>query len=200
MDYLEGLLLGKLWSDTDFENRRHTSLFFLYGLFVSVLVLYNYWTGALSGFISGYVVLKVVLLMVLFFLSPVICFAYYRLPLWGKIPLLIVQFTKSMLITLLVTAWMRPKLTVGVPDLKTWLVDYLNKTLEHFTSKYVETAGTFATVLGVISGGIYLVFLAAVILFAAVILPGLVYIVIRLLQYGYDKLIRMLVMSDVVDK
>ena len=42
LDYLEGLLLGRLWSDTDYENRRHFGLFVLYGLFVDAIVLYIY--------------------------------------------------------------------------------------------------------------------------------------------------------------
>ena len=48
VDYLEGLLLGRLWSDTDFENRRHLSLFLLYGVFVDLLVVYNYMTGGMN--------------------------------------------------------------------------------------------------------------------------------------------------------
>ncbi len=41
LDYLEGLLLGRLWSDTDYENRRHFGLFVIYGLFVDAIILYR---------------------------------------------------------------------------------------------------------------------------------------------------------------
>ena len=51
MDYLEGLLLGRLWSDTDYENRKHFGLFVLYGLLVDAIILYKYILGrGLIGF------------------------------------------------------------------------------------------------------------------------------------------------------
>ena len=200
MDYLEGLLLGRLWSDTDFENRRHLTLFLLYGLFVDVLVLYNYLTGGMSGLITGGFMQKVFIFVVLFFFCPAICFAYYRMPLWGKIPVLLSHILKYGALTLLITAWARPKLSVSFGDLKDFFISYLNKTLERFTEKYVDTAGTFATVLGVISGGVYVVVVVVLIVLSAVLIPGIVFCVARFLQYWYDKVVSMLVLADYTDK
>lgn len=200
MDYLEGLLLGRLWSDTDFENRRHLSLFLLYGLFVDLLVVYNYLTGGLTGLITGSFLTKIIIFIVLFFLCPAICFSYYRMPIWGKIPVLASQILKYGSLTFLITAWARPKLSVSIGDLKDFLINYLNSTLERFTEKYVDTAGTFATVLGVISGGVYVVVVVILILLAAILIPGIVYCVARFLQYWYDKVVSMLVLSDYTEK
>ena len=200
MDYLEGLLLGRLWSDTDFENRRHLTLFLLYGLFVDVLVLYNYLTGGMAGLITGGFMQKVIIFVVLFFFCPAICFAYYRMPLWGKIPVLLSHILKYGALTLLITAWARPKLSVSFGDLKDFFISYLNKTLERFTEKYVDTAGTFATVLGVISGGVYVVVVVVLIVLSAVLIPGIVFCVARFLQYWYDKVVSMLVLADYTDK
>ncbi|MBP5492532.1 MAG: hypothetical protein J6Y08_06790 [Clostridiales bacterium] len=200
MDYLEGLLLGPLWSDTDYENRRHLSLFLLYGIFVDLLVVYNYLTGSMNTLIAGAFLPKVIVFVVLFFFCPALCFSYYRMPLWGKIPVLIAQLTKFGALTLLITAWARPKLSVSFGDLKDFLISYLNKTLERFTEKYVDTAGTFATVLGVISGGVYVVVVVLLNLLAAILIPGLVFCVARFLQYWYDKVVSMLVLSDYTDK
>lgn len=200
MDYLEGLLLGRLWSDTDFENRRHVSLFLLYGLFVDLLVVYNYLTGGLNSLVTGSFLAKIIIFIVLFFIGPALCFSYYRMPIWGKLPVLASQIIKYGSLTLLITAWARPKLTVSFGDLKDFLISYLNKTLERFTEKYVDTAGTFATVLGVISGGVYIVVLVVLILLAALLIPGIVFCVARFLQYWYDKVVSMLVLSDYTDK
>ncbi|HBY32498.1 MAG TPA: hypothetical protein DEG74_01865 [Clostridiales bacterium] len=200
VDYLEGLLLGRLWSDTDFENRRHLSLFLLYGVFVDLLVVYNYMTGGLNGLITGGFLQKVIIFVVLFFFCPALCFSYYRMPLWGKIPVLGAQLVKVGALTLMITAWARPKLTVSSGDLKDFFISYLNKTLEQFTAKYVDTAGTFATVLGVISGGVYVVVVILLIILAAVLIPGIVFCVARFLQYWYDKVVSMLVLSDYTDK
>ena len=200
MDYLEGLLLGRLWSDTDFENRRHLSLFLLYGIFVDLLVIYNYLTGAFNGLITGNFITKVIIFVVLFFFCPALCFSYYRMPIWGKIPVLAAQLLKFGALTLLITAWARPKLSVSFGDLKDFFISYLNKTLEHFTEKYVDTAGTFATVLGVISGGVYIVVVVVLILLSAVLIPGIVFCVARFLQYWYDKVVSMLVLADYTEK
>ena len=197
---MEGLLLGRLWSDTDFENRRHLTLFLLYGLFVDVLVLYNYLTGGMAGLITGGFMQKVIIFVVLFFFCPAICFAYYRMPLWGKIPVLLSHILKYGALTLLITAWARPKLSVSFGDLKDFFISYLNKTLERFTEKYVDTAGTFATVLGVISGGVYVVVVVVLIVLSAVLIPGIVFCVARFLQYWYDKVVSMLVLADYTDK
>lgn len=200
MDYLEGLLLGRLWSDTDFENRRHVSLFLLYGIFVDLLVVYNYLTGGFSNLITGSFLPKVIVFVVLFFMCPALCFSYYRMPLWGKIPVLCAQLTKYGALTLLITAWARPKLSVSFGDLKDFLIDYLNKTLERFTAKYTDTAGTFATVLGVISGGVYVVVIVVLIILSAVLIPGIVFCVARFLQYWYDKVVSLLVLADYTEK
>ena len=103
-------------------------------------------------------------------------------------------------LTLLITAWFRPKLTVSFGDLKDFFITYLNKTLEQFTDKYVDTAGTFATVLGVISGGVYIVVVVLLIILAALLIPGIVFCVARFLQYWYDKVVSMLVLADYTEK
>ena len=189
MDYIEGLFLGKLWSDTDFENRRHLPLFIMYGLFVDALVIFSYWTGKLIPVLSGISILKIVIFALLFLACPFICFRYYRMPLWGKILVLLEKLYKHVLIVGFTVSLLLPRLTVKSGDLQTFMVDYLNKTLEKYTEKFIESAGTFATIMGVVSGGIHVmvvVFFWAVI---AVVIPGALYLAYRLVQSGYDCII-----------
>lgn len=193
MDYFEGLFLGKLWSDTDFENRRHVALFILYGLFVDGLVLLTYWTGKKLPIVGTWGTLQMVILIILFLACPFICFRYYRMPLWGKILVLIEKFIKHLLIISFSISVFIPYLSVEVGDLQEFFVDYLNKTLEVYTEKYYETAGTFATILGVVSGGMHVVLVFAFWAVAAVVVPGLLYLVYRMIQYGYDWVIAKLV-------
>ena len=127
--------------------------------------------------------------IVLFVASPFICFRYYRMPLWGKILVLLEKLYKHVLIVGFTVSLLLPRLTVKSGDLQTFMVDYLNKTLEKYTEKFIESAGTFATIMGVVSGGIHVmvvVFFWAVI---AVVIPGALYLVYRLVQYGYDFII-----------
>lgn len=193
MDYFEGLFLGKLWSDTDFENRRHVSLFILYGLLVDALVLFTYWTGKKLPVIGTWGTLQMVLFILLFLACPFICFRYYRMPLWGKILVLLEKFFKHILILAFSISLFLPYLKVQVGDLQEFLIQYLNETLEVYTEKFYDTAGTFATILGVVSGGMHIVIVFAFWAIVAVVAPGLLYLAYRFIQYGFDWVVAKLV-------
>ena len=79
MDYLEGLLLGRLWSDTDYENRKHFGLFILYGLFVDAIILYIYILE--RGFlgIGNIGPIHIAVFVLIFLAHPMICFSYSRM-------------------------------------------------------------------------------------------------------------------------
>jgi len=189
LDYLEGLFLGKLWSDTDFENRRHLGLFVLYGLLVDSIILFNYFIGGSLLGIGRFGVLQIVLLAILFLASPFICFRYYRMPIAGKIVILIEKIFKSYLIVSLTVGQMLSRITIQKSGFQDYVINYLNGTLEKYTETFASSAGSFATVLAVLAGGIHVVLTAALIIAAAIVIPGLVYLAFRLLQYGYDWLI-----------
>ena len=200
MDYLEGLFLGSLWSDTDYENRKHVSLFILYGMFVFGCVLFSYFTGQFSDILGQKRELKLAVYLLLFLASPFLCFRYYRYPLWVKIPILAVEASKYFVMTVLFTTWVMPYMSVSASDLQTRVVEFLNETLESSTKMFTESAGTFSTVLGVITGGIYIVFLFAAVMILLVLIPGIVILTAKLLQYGYDKLISKLVLGTYIDR
>jgi len=200
VDYFEGLLLGTLWSDTDYENRRHLSLFILYGMLVCGVIALNYFTGSFSGLLSAQRTLKLVLFLALFLASPFMCFRYYRFPVWIKIPVLFAEGAKYIIMTLLMTTWIMPYTKVSFAQIQTYVMDFLNKTLESSTARFAASAGTFSTVLGVITGGVYVVFLFAAILILAVMIPGTVYLIVRLLQYGYDKLVGRYIIGQNADR
>lgn len=200
VDYLEGLFLGPLWSDTDYENRRHTGLFLLYGLFVVGAIVYSYLTGGLSVLLAGHQLLKIILLMLLFLASPFLCFRYYRMPIWVKLPILLAEAGKYFLLTFLMTTWVMPYTYVSPDTVQQNMIRFLNKTLETSTERFAASAGTFSTVLGVITGGVYLLFLASAVLILALLIPGTVFLLVRMLQYGYDKLIHMFVLGQAADR
>lgn len=200
MDYLEGLFLGPLWSDTDYENRRHTGLFLLYGLSVVGVIAYSYLTGGFAGLLAGHQILKIILLMLLFLASPFMCFRYYRMPIWVKLPVLLAEAAKYFVLTVLMTTWVMPYTYVSLETLQANMIGFLNKTLETSTERFAASAGTFSTVLGVITGGIYLLFLASAMLILALLIPGTIFLLVRILQYGYDKLVHVFVLGQAGDR
>ena len=188
-------MLGKLWSDTDYENRKHFWLFVIYGLLCNCIVLYTYILGKrLLGF--GNVGMPLfAAFIVLFVASPFINFRYYRMPLWGKILVLAEKIFKSYLVLSYTVGLILPKLTVNMGDLQTVIVDYLNKTLETYTTKYAASSGSFATVTGVLAGGLHVVLTVLGIFVVAMIVPGLIYIVFRFCQFVWDWLINTLILK-----
>ena len=115
------------------------------------------------------------------------------MPLWGKILVLLEKLYKHVLIVGFTVSLILPRLSVKSGDLQEYMINYLNSTLEKYTEKFFESAGTFATIMGVVTGGIHVVLVFAFWALVAVLLPGLVYLIYRLLQYGYDFLIARLV-------
>ncbi len=195
MDYTEGLLLGTLWSDTDFENRSHTGLFILYGILADLIVLFNFFTGRNMLGLGIVNIFELVILGVLFLACPFICFRYYRMPIWGKLLVLAEKFFKVFLITDISVRIMTKLIPIEPGELQDFLMDYLNGTLENYTEKFSAKAGSFATVMGVIAGGVHTVLTVVLILVAAVLIPGLVFMAFRYVQYAYDWIIEKAVLK-----
>ena len=195
LDYLEGLLLGRLWSDTDFENRKHFGLFVIYGLLVDAIVLYLYISG--KGLLNFGVIgpIHIAVFTLLFLANPFISFRYYRMPWWGKILVLAVKIYKSYLIVSYTVSLLLPRLSVQVDDLMDFLMTYLNGTLEKYTEKFQASAGSFSTVLGVLAGGVHVVGTVLLYALAAIIIPGLIYLAIRLVQYVWDWVVNTLIIK-----
>ncbi len=200
LDYIEGLFLGKLWSDTDFENRKHVNLFILYGLFVDCIIAFTYFTGNSIPGLGKTGVIQIAILVLLFLLNPFINLRYYRMPLWGKLIVLFEKLCKNVLLVGVSTSLILPRLTVESSELQEFLITYLNSTLEHYTKMFYSSAGSFATVMGVLAGGIHVVFIFVLALVIFVCLPGVLYLAYRLIQYGYDWVINYFFLKSVKRK
>ena len=194
MDYAEGLFLGRYWSDTDFENRRHYELFLLYGVLTFVFLVYFYWTGSPLITVGRFGMFSTIMLSILTFCNPVMCFRYYGMPLWGKICVLAAKFYKAFLVMSLTVSLIIPRLTVQSNGLKDFLIDYLNSTLESYTERFASGGGSFSTVMGVLTGGIHVVLVIVLVLAALIVIPGLFVLIFKVVQYFYDLLVDRLIL------
>ena len=193
MDYAEGLFLGRYWSDTDFENRRHVELFLLYGILTSTFLLLLYWTGTPFLGVGRFGLFSIVMLTILSVFNSFLCFRYYSMPLWGKLGILAVKVYKAYLVMSLTVSLIIPRLTVSSNGLRDFLIDFLNSTLEKYTERFASGGGSFSTVMGVLTGGIHVVIVIVLVLAALVVLPGLVVLAYKALQYAFDFLIDRLI-------
>ena len=117
------------------------------------------------------------------------------MPWWGKIFIIMTKLFKAYLIVSYTVSLLLPKLTVRVDDLQDFLMSYLNKTLERYTEKFVATAGSFSTVLGVLAGGVHVVLTVLLLVLAAVVIPSLIYLAVKLVQYAWDWVINLLIIK-----
>ena len=194
LDYAEGLFLGRYWSDTDFENRRHIELFLLYGVLTTIFLILLYWTGSPFLGVGRFGLFSIIMLVILSVFNPVLCFRYYGMPLWGKGGILLVKIYKAYLIMSLTVSLIIPRLTVQSNGLKDFLIDYLNSTLEHYTEKFASGGGSFSTVMGVLTGGIHVVLVIVLVFAAMIVIPGLFVLLYKIGQYFYDFLIDRLIL------
>ena len=188
-------MLGRLWSDTDYENRRHFWLFIIYGLLCNCIILYTYLFGKKLLGCGDFGMPMFAVFIVLFVASPFINFRYYRMPLAGKILVLAEKIFKSYLVLSYTVSIMLPRLTVNAGDLQTNVIDYLNRTLEQYTTKYATSSGSFATVTGVLAGGLHVVLMILINLVVIMVIPGLIYIAFRICQFVWDWLINTLILK-----
>ncbi|MCR5049393.1 MAG: hypothetical protein K6A37_10610 [Saccharofermentans sp.] len=194
MDYAEGLFLGRYWSDTDFENRRHVELFLLYGVLTFIFLVMFYWTGSPFIGVGSFGMFSIIMLSLLTVGNPVLCFRYYGMPLWGKACILTVKVYKAYLVMSLTVSLIIPRLTVQSNGLKDFLIDYLNSTLESYTEKFASGGGSFSTVMGVLTGGIHVVLVIVLVIAALILIPGLFVLIFKVVQYFYDLLVDRLIL------
>lgn len=186
MDYLEGLFLGKHWSDTDFENRRHIELFMLYGMFTALFVGLMFWTGNAFLGLGSFSLFQKTMLIIISVANPFLCFRYYKMPIWGKALVLLTMGFKAYLITSLTVSLIISRITIKSSGIKDFLINFLNTTLETYTNKFAGNGGSFATVMGVFAGGIHVVLVSVGVILALVLIPGLIFLLYKLVQYIYD--------------
>ncbi len=194
MDYVEGLFLGRHWSDTDFENRRHIELFILYGILTTLFLITYYWNGTALIGVGDFGTVSLILLIILSLVNPLLCFRYYSFPVWTKLGIIAIKVFKAYLVMSLTVSLILPRITVQNGGLKDFLVDYLNSTLETYTEKYAAGGGSFSTVMGVLTGGIHVVLVGVAVLAALIVIPGLVVIIYKLVQRLYDYIIDRLIL------
>ncbi len=190
MDYLEGALLGRLWSDTDYENRRHGTAWFLFAfLFWGITAWVAYSVnrrGALAwpGSPTLWLILAICLLLVL----PVVSSIYYRLPLTLRLPALALHILKYVSVFLAFWMMLAPRLRLNSSGSVGDVLAFLDQTAGNFIERNTEInhlVGLILSSLILIILGI-IIFIVGLALFAAV--PILFVKLVTLLQAVFDRL------------
>lgn len=189
MDFLEGALLGPMWSDTDYQTRKHTGVNLLISLIFWLYLLYAFYRINTSGtpFLIADNHLNWLLLgSLLFLISPLLCVIYYRSSLLVRFIILFVQFCKYLMLYLAFFKWLAPSLDIDFSNTLNSITVFLNDTvgtaIEYYTERY-QTSGLVAST-AVLA---FIAFVIGIILLCLCItLPFLYFKLLRWLQAVTD--------------
>lgn len=191
MDFLEGTLLGPLWSDTDYQTRRHTGFNLFISLMFWLYLFYAFYRINSSGtpFLLADNILNWTFIgSILFLISPLLCLIYYKSPLIARFAILFTQFAKYLSLYLAFFKWLAPSLEIDFSTTLTSVTVFLNDTvgtaIEYYTERY-QTSGLFAStaILGIVAFIVGLVILSL-----CVCLPFLYFKLLRWLQAVVDDI------------
>lgn len=189
MDFLEGFLLGPIWSDTEYETRRHTGFYWLIGwlAFAGYIVLLLEPSVA-AGWIGLPRYVPIVYFVLLTLASPFACRYYYRLNPILKVLILLIQISKLAAALLALYQFVLPKYTLEPDTLPQTILEYVNQTIAKATDSLESLGHGVGMLAGIITGGMLVVLTFVGILLFATLVPAIYLAVLKLLQRGIDLL------------
>lgn len=192
MDFLEGALLGPLWTDTDYEDRPHRGL----RLLLSVL----FWLGlSVIMFLINFRALSLNLLfgfpwfplfLVLVFVSPFLAMVYYQMPVIIRFPILALQAAKHLGFFLAVYKLFLPYLRLNVNEIVAGLMSFSDNTIGRFIEFYTERYETAGMLIGTAILAILGILFFLIFLLVFVYLPQLLLLLLRQIQMIWDFTVR----------
>lgn len=189
MDFLEGFLLGPLWSDTEFENRKHNGLFWLIGLaccsLLALLFLYPEKAPILlDTSLTGLIALFILLTLV----SPLISHLYYRMVLPVRLAIILLQTLKLSAGMLVLIRLVLPKIGLNMNTVAQDALDLINKIIGASTDYFTKIAQGTGMLVGIILGGLGVVLGLVIAVVASLVLPIIWLAILRFIQRCIDLL------------
>ena len=188
MDFLEGFLIGPVWSDTDYRSRRHLNAHTLLATLMAVGFV------ALALFperFDSLILLKwptaLFLLILLILVSPALSIVYRRLPYYARPLLLLVYAAKYILLFYILVHAFYPKLTFEKESLLELLYARVDDHIGRALEKIAVSGGILVTVGGVIAGGLWVIAEGLALIAILILVPLFSIAALKCLQYGYDR-------------
>ena len=189
MDYLEGFLLGPVWSDTEYETRSHKVFFF----FLSLTVLGLFALILFRSDVQAYVFLvrrEITLLttVVLFLVMPFIHAVYYRIPFFLRPIFLLFSLVRFVLLYVCLFQYLVPLVDVNFSALPNMITDYINHQVSETTAFFSFLGSIFGMLVGLIVGGIFVGLQGLLLLLVFIALPVLVLFLAQAVQRLLDRI------------
>lgn len=197
MDFLEGFLLGPLWSDTEYETQRHVGFHIFLGAIISGIFLWliifpdklNFWLELPTA--------MYVIFIVLFLLAtPFAARVYYQLKLPLKLLILAVQVIKLISVYLVAYKIMLPKYKLNLSELPQTLIEEINMAISKATEFFEGFGRATGMLLGIIGGGLTIVLRLLVIIGIGISVPIIILIAVKLIQWSWDYITQKYVLRE----
>jgi hypothetical protein len=189
VDFLEGFLLGPIWSDTEYETRRHTTLYWLIGwLACAGYVWLQLKPAVMQPWLDLPPLVPILSFCFLLIALPFASRYYYRLNFFLKLVILLLQLGKLAAAFLAFYQKVLPYYTINLDTLPQDMLDYVNQTIAKATETFATMGKAVGMMVGLAAGGLQVVLTLVGILLAASIIPALYLTLIQLLQRGVDYL------------
>ncbi len=189
MDFLEGFLLGPLWSDTEFETRRHRGFYWFIGLAVSALLAYLVLYPEKSPLLLE---VSVTGLIALFFflalVSPLLSHIYYRMILPVRLVILLLQALKYAAGMLVLLRQVLPRISFNSATVGQDSMDFINRIIGATTDYFTGMAQGTGMIVGIVAGGLGVVLVMILAALVALVVPIIWLYIMRLIQGVIDQL------------
>jgi hypothetical protein len=189
LDFLEGFLLGPLWSDTEYENRKHTGFYWFIGLACCSLLIFLFLypkkapillDTSLTGLIALFCLLTIG--------SPLISHLYYRMVLPVRLAILLLQGLKLSAGMLVLIRLMLPKIGLNTATIGQDALEIVNKIIGTSTDYFTKLAQGTGMLVGIVIGGLGVVLLLALAIVTSLVLPIVWLAALRVIQRVIDLL------------
>lgn len=191
MDFWEGFLLGPLWSDTDYETRRHAGQLFGIGavvwFFIALIVLFPDRGGILIS--PRMLKLAVVTFVSLTLISPFLSRIYFRYTFPVKVLILVVGLFKTMAGMLIPVNILLSGFELDLPSLQDQSMIFLNEYLGDMIDRFTDTYQGLGMIIGIAVGGLSLILMGIGIVIVSLITPRLIVAGEKCIQWVYDSLL-----------
>ncbi|NLA95682.1 MAG: hypothetical protein GX838_02400 [Clostridiaceae bacterium] len=193
MDYLEGFLIGSVWSDTDYMSRRHFSAH----IYLATVMAAAFVALVLFPERSGQLILvnwpAAPLLLTLFIiLTPILSILYRRLPFFIKPLVLLFYVFKYLLLFYVLVHFFLPAFTIEKESILTVIFARMDSHIEKSLEVIAKSGGILSTVAGVVVGGLWVMGEGLALIGVMILVPLLAIILFKVLQYALDYLVKFL--------
>jgi hypothetical protein len=196
MDFLEGFLLGPVWSDTEYETHRHTGFYWFIGwLGFAAYAYLKIFPEKIPSWMNMPTYLPITFFLVFSVISPFACRYYYRLNIFLKLCIQLFQILKFGFAFLAFFQFLLPVVQIDPADVPTMVLDYINQTVAKTTNYFEKLGQGVGMLVGIASGGLLIVLTFAGALLVATLLPVIYLIALKLYQRGIDLLARLTVIK-----